>query len=176
MNGLEHLIAEKDRLKLVLASIGDGVITVDTEGKIIMMNNSAEKITGYSVDFALHQPIHEVFKIINKNTGEPQHDLLKQAMSKGEIIGLKKNTVLISKEGSAKYISASISPIKVTDQDLGVVIVFRDITKIRQAEENLQRYQLLSKNANDIIIFSDIAGKIIEANQAALIAYGYTKE
>jgi PAS domain S-box-containing protein len=58
----------------------------------------------------------------------------------------------------------------------GFIGVVFDITERKIAEEGLKRYELLSQNARDIILFIDMEGKIIDANTAAVKAYGYTKE
>ncbi len=53
----------------------------------------------------------------------------------------------------------------------------KDITERKRSEEVLQRYQLLSQNARDIILFIRLAdGQILEANQAAVQAYGYDRQ
>ncbi len=44
----EQLDAEKERLAVTLGSIGDGVITTDTAGKIVLLNKVAEQLTGWS--------------------------------------------------------------------------------------------------------------------------------
>lgn len=56
------------------------------------------------------------------------------------------------------------------------VLVIDDVTERRKYEENLKRYQLLSRNANDIILLTDIRGKIVEANLAATQAFGYDEK
>ncbi|EHQ89986.1 PAS domain S-box protein [Desulfosporosinus youngiae] len=61
-------------------------------------------------------------------------------------------------------------------QYAGYIGTVDDITEQKEALESLKRYQLLSKNANDIILFIDMDGRIIEANKAAVNAYGYTYE
>jgi PAS domain S-box-containing protein len=58
----------------------------------------------------------------------------------------------------------------------GFLIAFRDVTLRRQAEEILKRYQLLSEYAHDIILFVRSDGRIIEANDAALLTYGYRRD
>ncbi|HYF75180.1 MAG TPA: PAS domain S-box protein, partial [Candidatus Nitrosocosmicus sp.] len=65
-----------------------------------------------------------------------------------EMMGLKRDTVLITKNGDEKYVSACISPIKVSDGNIGVVIVFRDITRIKQTEE-----KLITEQQNLTLIF-----------------------
>ncbi|RPH74303.1 PAS domain S-box protein, partial [bacterium] len=51
-----------------------------------------------------------------------------------------------------------------------------DITERKKAESILGRYQLISKYARDIILLMGRDGRIIEANEAAINAYGYTRD
>ncbi len=51
-----------------------------------------------------------------------------------------------------------------------------DISKLKDVEDDLKRYRKTINNARDIILFLDLDGSIIEANQAAIEAYGYTNE
>jgi PAS domain S-box-containing protein len=63
-----------------------------------------------------------------------------------------------------------------SDQPLFLQGIVLDITERKRTEEALARYQLLSEHARDIILFLRSDGQIIEANQAALVAYGYTRD
>jgi PAS domain S-box-containing protein len=58
----------------------------------------------------------------------------------------------------------------------GYVGSLYDVTEKRLVEEELKKYQLLSQHARDIILFVDTQGNIVEANEAAIKAYGYTYE
>ena len=51
-----------------------------------------------------------------------------------------------------------------------------DIAERKAAEERLERYRLLSESARDIILFIALDGAIVEANDAAVTAYGYTRD
>ncbi|MEA3359289.1 MAG: PAS domain S-box protein, partial [Thermodesulfobacteriota bacterium] len=64
----EELAAEKERLAVTLRSIGDGVITTDIEGKIVIINKVAEDLTGWSNEDARGKLAHEVFSIVNEKT------------------------------------------------------------------------------------------------------------
>ncbi|NTW05176.1 MAG: PAS domain S-box protein [Peptococcaceae bacterium] len=55
-----------------------------------------------------------------------------------------------------------------------VMVLIEDITELKNSEERLMIYSLLSKKTKDIIIISDNLGNIIEANEAAISAYGYS--
>jgi two-component system, cell cycle sensor histidine kinase and response regulator CckA len=52
----------------------------------------------------------------------------------------------------------------------------QDITERKQAEEILHRFELLARHSRDIILFMERDGRILEANTAAVQAYGYTRE
>lgn len=62
------------------------------------------------------------------------------------------------------------------DNERQVMVVMEDITERKATEEALKRYQILSQNERDIILFMTTNGKIIEANEAAIRAYGYSRE
>ncbi|HHX17949.1 MAG TPA: response regulator, partial [Clostridium sp.] len=135
---INKLTKEIDRLKITLESIGDGVITTDSRGNVNMMNKAAEDLTGWTTNEAEGRPIGEVFSIINKNTGKPLESPFAFVLKAKKPVGLKKHTVLISKEGKESYISANSAPIVNEKKQIrGIVVVFRDITRIIRAEKEL---------------------------------------
>jgi len=78
--------------------------------------------------------------IINGVNREPEPNPYERVLSERKTVGLRKNTMLVSKDGTLRYVSASTAPIKSSDREImGVVVVFRDITRIRKAEEKLQK-------------------------------------
>lgn len=139
------LAEEKERLAVTLSSIGDGVIATDTDGRVVLINSVAERLTGWSRDEALGRFIGEVFFIVNVATGAPSENPVSKAIGANNIVGLESGTVLITKNREdCRDVSASSSPIR--DRDgiiIGVVVVFRDITEIKKMEEELLRVQKL---------------------------------
>lgn len=135
---INELMKEIDRLKITLQSIGDGVITTDSKSNVTMMNNAAEHLTGWSFKKAKGKPIDEVFTIINKNTGKSLKSPFVYVLRNKKPVGLQKDTMLISRNGKESYISANSAPI-IGDEDQikGIVVVFRDITRIIKAEKKL---------------------------------------
>jgi two-component system, sensor histidine kinase len=71
------------------------------------------------------------------------------------------------------WLWGSVSPIIINGIHNSLVTLM-DITKRKEAEEVLKRYQMLSENTSDIMLFFDTDGWIIDANKAAIKAYGYT--
>ncbi|PYL35078.1 MAG: hypothetical protein DMF35_03325, partial [Verrucomicrobia bacterium] len=59
----QQIAAEKESLGVTLRAIGDGVITTDVNGKVIMLNSEAEKLTGWSSKEGIGQPLKSVFDV-----------------------------------------------------------------------------------------------------------------
>jgi len=131
-------IESVDRFTTTLSCIGDGVILTDTEGKITFMNSSAENLIGWKNSEAYGKGFDEVFIIINADTNQRLESPIVMARERGHAVGLENRSVLVAKDGTRKYISASCSPIKGSKGRVsGIVTVFRDITRIKQMEEDL---------------------------------------
>ena len=140
MKKLENkIIEEKNLFKTTLHSIGDAVISTDINGNIDIMNNVAEKLTGWSIDEAKGKPFEQVFNIINEFTRQACDNPVKIVFEKKEIIELANHTILIKKNKEEISIEDSASPI--TDEDgniTGVVIVFRDFTEKKEKQEKIK--------------------------------------
>lgn len=136
----ENLAAERERLAVTLRSIGDGVITTDTQGKIVLINKVAESLTGWNLQEAKGKNLTDVFNIINEETGVPHENPVEKVLSTGEIVELANHTVLISKNGDKRVISDSGAPIKdMKSKTIGVVLVFRDMTEKKKMQETLEK-------------------------------------
>ena len=132
------LFEEKELLAVTLASIGDAVITTDSDGKISFMNKVAIKLTGWSIDEAIGKPLPDVFHIINENTKELCENPVEIVLRTGNVVGLANHTILISKNGSQYFIADSGSPIQDRNgKVIGVILVFSDQTEKYKAEQAL---------------------------------------
>ena len=134
------LYAEKEGLRVTLQSIGDGVITTDTQGRVVLLNEVAERLTGWFASEARGRPLTEVFVIIHEETREKCADPVEGVLQRGEIVELANHTALIARDGREIPIADSGSPIRARNGDiLGVVLVFRDMTEKQRLVETLQR-------------------------------------
>src|SRR5207244_13545887 len=104
--------AVRKRFETTLASIGDGVIATDAEGRISFMNEVAEFLTRWKRDEALGRTVESVFQIINEETRRPVENPALRAVQEGGIVGLANHTVLIARNGIEIPIDDSGSPIK----------------------------------------------------------------
>ena len=138
------LAAEKEHLAVTLRSIGDGVITTDTQGKVVLLNKIAENLTGWPEQEAIGKPISQVFNAINENTRQPCENPINKVLESGLIVGLANNTILIARDGTERFIADSGAPINDKDgKATGVVLVFRDVTDTRKLQETISRAQRL---------------------------------
>jgi PAS domain S-box-containing protein len=136
----EALTEEKERLSVTLRSIGDGVITVDSQGRIVFLNRVAEILTGWGQTEAKGRPLLEIFHLLNEKTRQPYEDPVAAVLSTGKIVEIAGPTLLISKEGIERSIVDCAAPIRDPGgKILGVVLVFRDITGKQKMEEELLR-------------------------------------
>ena len=139
-----RLAEETERLAVTLRSIGDGVITTDTLGRIILINKVAETLTGWNSDEATGRALNEVFNIINEVTRKPCESPAGKVLASGKIVGLSNHTVLVSKNGQERSIADSGAPIRDKDgKIIGVVLVFRDITEQLRTEQELSKVKKL---------------------------------
>jgi len=170
-----ELIEENERLVVTLESIGDGVIVTDEKGTVIMMNKAAQELTGYSSSCSIGKPLSEVFEIINGVSCEPEPNPYERVLVERKTVGLRKNTMLVSKDGTLRYVSASTAPIKNSDRRImGVVVVFRDITRIRKAEEKLHKLSQAVEQSPGIIVMADTHGNIEYVNRRFTQVTGYS--
>ncbi|MGE5403593.1 MAG: PAS domain S-box protein [Candidatus Saccharibacteria bacterium] len=130
------LANEKERLAVTLRSIGDGVITADVEGRVVLINAAAEKLTGWTQSEATGYPINKVLNLIdphkkNKNS----HPL--DGLPVDAYVQLP-DRKLLARDGIERTVAVSRAPIMdVEGSFIGTVLVFRDITETRKFEQEL---------------------------------------
>ena len=140
----EALMAEKERLAVTLRSIGDGVISTNRQGNIVLMNEEAEKLTGFSQNEAINKPLDEIFRLKDGHTGEPLPCPHQMVIETGQLIRQSNHTILISRDGQEHLIADSGAPIRDANGEIiGTVLVFRDVTEKRRLEEELFKAQKL---------------------------------
>jgi PAS domain S-box-containing protein len=139
---MESRIKSNEMNELMTAALsctGDGVIITDIKDYILYMNPAATEITGWNSSEALNRHFSEVFRIVDAVTEVQLQNPVAQALASGTAVGLQNHSALITKAGNTRFVSANCSPIKSdTGSVNGVIIVFRDIQRIKQMEEELR--------------------------------------
>jgi PAS domain S-box-containing protein len=178
----EVLRDQRERFRVTLASIGDGVITTDVNANITYLNAVAEQVSGWTLEQARGKHLDATFRIINETTRQPVPNPAYRALREGLIIGLANHTILIRQDGSEVAIDDSAAPIRDEQGNVaGCVLIFRDISDRRLVEmENLRQVDAarflvsIVENSEDAIIGVSLEGIIQTWNNAAERLYHYT--
>jgi diguanylate cyclase (GGDEF)-like protein/PAS domain S-box-containing protein len=128
----------KERAQVTLQSIGDAVITTDSEGRIDYMNPVAESLTGWENREAESQLIGNVLTVIDELTREATESPVMRCLREGQLLGLTEHTVLVNRRGQEIAIQDSAAPIRDRAGNLiGAVMVFHDVSKERRLHRAL---------------------------------------
>ncbi len=147
---------------VTLASIGDAVIATDVQGRVTFLNSEAGRLTGWA-DGAVGRPLDVVFPIVNEETRASVESPTSKVLRTDAVVGMANHTLLISRDGREIPIDDSGAPIRDgVGRTLGVVLVFRDVTEQRAAEEALResesRFRQLAESLPQLVWTSSPEG------------------
>jgi len=141
---------QREWFRTTLAGIGDAVIATDTEGNVRFLNSVAQDLTAWKEHEAEGQPLESVFKIINEQTRKTVENPALRALKEGVVVGLANHTVLIARDGTERAIDDSAAPIRdANGKMIGAVLVFRDITERKRAEQEVARLFALEQERSE---------------------------
>jgi PAS domain S-box-containing protein len=144
----EELRAREEWFRVTLTSIGDGVIATDKEGGVTFLNTVAEELIGTRLAQAKGRKILEVFPIFNEHTHDSAENPVQKVLELGHVVELANHTVLKRKDGTEIPIEDSAAPIRNEKGELlGVILVFRDVTNERKAQEVMRKTERLAAAA-----------------------------
>ena len=170
---------KEENLTIILNSIGDGVITTDTKGRIVRLNEVAGKLTGWKESDALSRPLEEVFCVIDAKTRKPLVSPVEKVILSKKTAGPVSHAVLVSKRGGEYQIADSAAPINdMQGQLIGVILVFRDITlqhELREEVSNSHEFlQSMVDYSPSLISARDLEGNFVLSNKAHASFLGLT--
>ncbi|WP_369925352.1 EAL domain-containing protein [Xanthomonas sp. NCPPB 2632] len=128
----DALFRERELAQVTLKSIGDAVITTDTNLVVTSLNPIAEAMTGWSSQEAVGRPMDEVFHLREPLSGVPLANPLRAAVERHTIVGLTTGAILIHRNGFESPIEDSAAPIHDhAGNVVGGVVVFHDVSETR---------------------------------------------
>jgi len=134
----EALLDARSLSENIMDSIADGVIAVDTKGKITAFNLAAERITGFTAREIVGKPYTDI------SSADPYfHSLLLDTLNTGEPHIAREISYPVP--NGILWISTSSSLLKnLHGEIIGAVVVFKDLTDRRRLEEQVNRAERLA--------------------------------
>ncbi|WP_050632177.1 PAS domain-containing protein [Bacillus andreraoultii] len=154
----------------------DGILLVDVEGNITSANRGMERITGYHIGYFLDK---KFFEGVLVDEIDPLY--LKSVFNK--VISGETQTMSLDlkhRNGAIIHCDITCFPVVVLDEIVGVFVIIRDVTKIKELEWNLrrseQKYRSLKYHNPEGICSFDLNGKLIGVNPALEAMSGYSRD
>ena len=139
-----ELAAEKERLLVTMRSIGDGVISTDIKGRVVLLNKVAEQLTGWEHHEALGRPLDEIFQLLDGDTRCPLETPVARVLRTNQVFMLPARALLTDRNGVEREIADSAAPIHNELSELvGAVLVFRDETEKNRMTTDLLKVKKL---------------------------------
>jgi len=128
-----QLAVEKEFLNNTFSSIGDGIVVVDTEKRVILFNKAAEELTHWRFKEVRGKSYDKIFRIIDEKTREGVENPIDRTLLSGKREFGGNCDLLVSKNGDERPISITASPVLKKDRTIaGIVMVLHDMSKKRQ--------------------------------------------
>ncbi|MBI5147529.1 MAG: PAS domain-containing protein [Parcubacteria group bacterium] len=130
-----QLRQEREKLRVTLASIGDGAFVVDAAGAITFFNPMAEKLSRVNASDVMGKRYKEALKFVREKDMAEDYGFIDDVLTSGRAGKMKNNMILVAKDGAKIAVADSSSPI--FDQTGGVsgcIVVFRDVGKERELD------------------------------------------
>lgn len=161
-HAMDRKIREKEAwLATILKSIGDGVVVTDIHGKISFMNPVAEMLTGWKLNEAQSRPLPDLIFLESKGVRLDLNRLIQDVIQWKKVLHLP--DIIIKPGGRSEEVPIDdcIAPLIDTDGNvMGVVLVFKDITERRLAEDEKEKIQAQLLHAQKMEAIGLLAGGI----------------
>ncbi len=140
----DALGAEKERLAVTLRSISEACITLDNDGRVAMFNPIAERLTGWLHEDAAGKLVGDVLNLVDERTRRRAQRFLQRIAATGSTETPNAINILISRDGKERLVESSSAPIRDrAGRKLGAIIVLRDVTERKHADEERQKAEKL---------------------------------
>ena len=121
-----------------LASVSEAIIVADSRGRIVFLNQQAERLTGCKLSNALGTPMADIFRLSKRTSGLADADALDLALAASDHSPLCASHALQAADGKLRPIVWNVRQILSRDnQTEGIIVVFRDPEEMKLTPEEL---------------------------------------
>jgi PAS domain S-box-containing protein len=175
----QQLEFERARWQGIVEGMAEEVWSCDAQGRMSLLNLGSASMMGLEPfkDKSVEEVYQDVEIFHQDGRPRPPEEAPLLRSLRGEVV--RGEEVMRHRQtGVTRYRQFSSAPTRdETGAITGAVAVARDITEQKKAEEGLHRYELLSGHSKDIVLFLRVEDlRILEANVAAVKAYGYSHD
>src|SRR6266852_5123895 len=175
---------QKELLQLILESIADGVVVADSNGKFLLFNAAAEQVVGIGATDATPNQWSDRYGtyLPDAVTPYPANELPLARAMRGENVNATEIFIRNAKVPGGRLVSITGRPLRGEDGALqGGVVVIRDITESKRAEEALRQSQekyllLFDSIPHPVWVYDLNSLAILDVNHSAIRNYGYSRE
>jgi len=142
----QTLKEEKERLAVTLASISECVVTVDAQGRVVLLNRAAEELSRCSQEQARGQRIEKLFAIEEASSLKAMEWPIARVIHSGAVWHTPQPVLLRARNGGAFLAAITGSPMRSASGEIeGAVVVMRDVTERQKLlEEQVKSSKLES--------------------------------
>ena len=162
-------LARLRSLETMAALVNDGIITLDTSGRVVGWNPGAEALTGHRADEILGRPVSLLYPDPNR-AQEQLDEELRRARESGRF---QAEDWRLRADGSRFLAQVVVAPVTDGDSLSGYVKVLRDVTD-RRADESM--FRALLESAPDAMVIVSPDGKITLVNRQTEVLFGFSRE
>jgi PAS domain S-box-containing protein len=171
------LLQSEERWSATLGSIGEAVIATDSEARVTFLNTIAASLTGWEPEEALNQPIGNVLKLINEESGMTADNEVLRVLKEKRILSVANHVDLVTRDGREIAVEHSAAPILAGGgKVIGAVLVFRDVSERRQEQVATAEQAALLELTQDSVFVIDMDGAVQFWSRGAEAMLGYSKE
>jgi PAS domain S-box-containing protein len=171
-----RLLQGEERWTATLGSIGEAVIATDSEARVTFLNPVAAALTGWSAEEALNQPIGNVLKLLNEESGMTADNEVLRVLREKLVLAVANHVDLVTRDGREIAVEHSAAPILAGEgKVIGVVLVFRDVAERRQEQTATAEQAALLELTQDSVFVIDMEGKVLFWSRGAEAMLGYSK-
>jgi len=162
-------------LQLILDAAGEGVYGVDLEGRVTFVNPAAAQMVGWGQDEMLGRMQHTLIHHTRSNgTPYPMDECPVYAVFRDGVTRQVTDEVFWRKDGSCFPVEYISTPIREAGALVGAVVIYKDITERKLAEEQLLKLSQAVMQSPVPIVITDFLGKIEFVNQMFTQLSGYS--
>jgi PAS domain S-box-containing protein len=132
----QKLLDTGEKLKNITTAMGEGLIVINPDEKVVFYNDAAAKISGFSTEKVLNQVYWQVLKFVHENDEERNDDFVKYVFHYNEPKNDSQNVYLKQADGDKVPLAISAAPLRSGGgKALGCIVVFRDITQEKEVDK-----------------------------------------